>query len=91
MSDFSFENIHPVYFKNLDSRRVGWSCIRKKIRGIYFLEFHPPTTHWKFYTHKIIYTSRKKNISSIWGGKIFLKMGRGIIFHKICTPGKNCS
>ena len=63
MSDFLFENIHPVYFKNLDSRRVGWGCIRKKSGGNILWNFILPFIILEILYPQIIYSSRIQQIN----------------------------
>ena len=95
MSDFSFENIHPVYFKNLDSRRVGWGCIRKKSGRNILQNFTLPLHHFGNFiptNHLFLQNSankplKKKHNWYIGGGYIF-KNGEGINFPQNMHPQK---
>ena len=96
MSDFLFENIHPVYFKNLDSRRVGWGCIRKKSGGNILWNFTLPLHHFGNFilsNHLFLQNSAnkplKKNITGTQrGGEYLFKNGEGNNFPQNMHPQK---
>ena len=87
MSNFLFENIHPVYFKNLDSRRVGWSCIRKK-SGDLFSRISPSHHSLEIlYPQNHLYLQKKKH-KQYMGGKYLFKNGEGNNFPQNMHPWK---